>query len=157
RKRPEERSGRLRSRLAKCLASRRSLRDAGGGLLLLLMSAIVTPAWAAAPPHIVESDVRIGFRSVQNKGQSRNGVWAPVQVTLKAGADDITRDSYRLVVETTDGEAVPYLYSVPVPAIPANGEQIVFAYVRPGSDGAAFLLKLQQAGGQDVQTLRLQR
>jgi hypothetical protein len=127
-------------------------------LLALLMVPIVAPAQAAAPPHIVESDMRIGFRSVQNKGQSRNGVWAPVQVTLKAGADDITRDSYRLVVETTDGEAVPYLYSVPVPAIPANSEQIVFAYVRPGSDGATFLLKLQKADGQDVQTpLRLQR
>src|SRR5262249_6258226 len=53
---------------------------------------------------------------------------------------------------------VPYVYSVPVPAIPANGEQTVFAYARPGSDGCTFTIKLQKADGQDVQTLpRIQR
>jgi hypothetical protein len=136
----------------------RSFRGAGRGFLLLLAWVITSPTWAAAPPRIVEGGVRIGFRGVRDKGQSRNGVWAPVQVTLKAGADDVTRDSYHLIVETTDGEAVPYVYSVPVPAIPANGEQIVFAYARPGSDGCAFTIKLRKADGQDVQTLpRIQR
>jgi hypothetical protein len=114
------------------------------------------PAWAAAPPHI--EGVRIGLPGGQNAGRSRNGVWTPVQVTLKAAADDITQGSFRLAVETTDGEAVPYVYTVPVPAIPANSEQMVFAYVRPGSAGGTFTVRLQQSDGQDVQVMsRLQR
>jgi len=126
-------------------------------LLGLLAWASVIPLWAAAPPHI-EGDPRIGFRSVQGGGQSRNGVWAPMQITLKAGADDITSGSYRLIVESADGEAVPYRYTVPVPAIPANSEQFVFAYVRPGSAGSTFSVTLQKTDGQDVQTLaRIQR
>jgi len=81
-----------------------------------------------------------------------------VSITLKAGAEDVTRDSFRLVVEATDGEAVPYLYSAPVPAIPANNEQLVFAYVRPGSAGSTFTVKLHKADGEEVQTMpRLQR
>jgi hypothetical protein len=136
----------------------RSFRGAGRGLLLLLAWTITSSAWAAAPLRIVEDGARIGFRGVRVKKQSRNGVWAPVQVTLKADAEDITQGSYHLVVETTDGEAVPYVYSVPVPAIPANGEQTVFAYARPGSDGCTFTVKLRKADGQDVQTLpRVQR
>ncbi len=125
-------------------------------MLLLLCWLIPLPLGAAAPPHI--EAVRIGLRGGQDAGRSRNGVWAPVQVTLKAGADDVTRGDFRLVVETADGEAVPYLYSAPVPAITANSEQLVFAYVRPGSAGGTFTVTLQKTDGQDVQTMaRLQR
>ena len=38
-----------------------------------------------------------------------------------------------------------------MPAIPANSEQTVFAYSRPGSTGAAFTVTLQKADGSDVQ------
>jgi hypothetical protein len=108
------------------------------------------PLSLAAAPHI--EDVRIGLRDGKDVARSRNGVWTPVQVTLKAGAEDVTQGSFRLAVETADGEAVPYVYTAPVPAIPANGERIVFAYVRPSSAGSSFDVKLQKADGETVET-----
>ncbi|HTU19126.1 MAG TPA: hypothetical protein VMG10_13785 [Gemmataceae bacterium] len=122
-------------------------------LLLFLCLAREKPIWAAAPPHIDDKGIRIGLRDGPEVARSRNGVWAPVQVPIKAGPDDISRDSYRLIVETTDGEAVPYRYTAAVPAIPANSEQAVFAYIRPGSPGAIFTVTLQKADGSDVQTV----
>jgi hypothetical protein len=74
-------------------------------------------------------------------------------VPLQAGSDEVPRNSYRLVVETTDGEAVPYRYSVSVPAVPANSTQAVFAYVRPGSTGSTCTITLQTADGSEVQTV----
>ncbi len=118
--------------------------------LLLLGWIIPLPLGAAASPHI--EDVRIGLRDGKDVARSRNGVWTPVQITLKAGAENIPQGSFRLAVESADGEAVPYVYTVPVPAIPANSEQIVFTYVRPGSAGSTFDVKLQSADGQTVET-----
>jgi hypothetical protein len=133
-------------------------RKPSGGLLLLLFCwASAAPLGAASPPHI-EGDVRIGFRSMMGGGQSRNGVWTPLQATIKAGADDVTLGAFNLVVESTDGEAVPYRYTAPVPAIPANDERLVFVYVRPGSPGCEFTVTLQKTDGQIVQTIaRIQR
>jgi hypothetical protein len=74
-------------------------------------------------------------------------------VPLQAGAVDVPRDSFRLVVETTDGEGVPYRYTASVPAIPANNSQSVFTYVRPGSPGASFTVTLQRSDGSVVQTV----
>jgi hypothetical protein len=123
------------------------------GMVLFLCLGTATSSWAAQPPHIDEKGIRIGLRDGPSVARSRNGVWTPVTVPLQAGADDVPRNSYRLVVETTDGEAVPYRYTVAVPAIPANSRQTVFAYVRPGSTGATFTIMLQTSDGSDVQTV----
>ena len=47
----------------------------------------------------------------------------------------------------------PIATTAPVPAIAANSEQLVFAYVRPGSAGGTFTVTLQKTDGQDVQTM----
>jgi len=120
-------------------------------MLLFLFLGITTSAWAAAPLRIDDKGIRIGLRDGPNVARSRNGVWTPVTVPLQAGSDDVPHDQYRIVVETTDGEAVPYRYTVSVPAIPANSTQAVFAYVRPGSTSATFSVALQQTDGSEVQ------
>jgi hypothetical protein len=119
--------------------------------MLLFFLGIATSAWADTLPHIDDKGICIGLRDGPNVARSRNGVWTPVTVPLQAGAEDVPRDHYRIVVETTDGEAVPYRYTVPVPAIPANSTQAVFAYVRPGSTGATFNVALQKIDGAEVQ------
>jgi hypothetical protein len=120
---------------------------------LLVCLGGITSAWAAAPPHIDEKGIRIGLRDGSSVARSRNGVWTPVTVPLQAGSDDVPRNSYQLVVETTDGEAVPYRYTVSVPAIPAKSTQFVFAYVRPGSTRDTLSITLQTAAGSVVQTV----
>jgi hypothetical protein len=126
-------------------------------LLLALLSYVFPASASAATPPSIE-DVMIGLRGMQNAGRSRNSTWAPVQVAIKAGPEDVAAGSHRLVIESADGEAVPYTYTAPVPAIGANDKQTVFAYVRPGSAASTFNVRLQSADGQDVQTKeRLQR
>jgi hypothetical protein len=122
--------------------------------LLLLCFGIANTAQGAAPPRIdIEKGIRIGLRAGPNAARSRNGVWTPVTVPLQAGADDIPRDSFRLVIETTDGEGVPYRYTSEVPAFTANTAQAVFIYVRPGSPGASFTVTLQKSDGSQLQTV----
>lgn len=118
---------------------------------LIFCLATATAVHAATPPHIEK--VRIGLSDGPQTTRSRDGAWTPVQVTLKTGADNVTAGSFRLLVETTDGEAVPYRYTVPLPAIPANSEQTVFGYARPGSAASMFTVLLQTADGQDVQAM----
>ena len=118
---------------------------------LCFFFALGTPTWAAAPPRIDDKGIRIGLRDGPNVARSRNGVWAPVSVPVLAGADDVPRGSFRLVVETTDGEGVSYRSTSPVPAIPANSTQVVFAYTRPGSSGASFNVALQKMDGSEIQ------
>jgi hypothetical protein len=120
-------------------------------MVLVFFLGITTCAWAAASPRIDDKGIRIGLRDGPDVARSRNGVWTPVRVPLQAGPDDVPRDQYRIVVETTDGEAVPYRYTVSVPAISANSTQAIFAYVRPGSTGATFSVALQQTDGSEVQ------
>jgi hypothetical protein len=122
-------------------------------LLVLLASTLGRYAEATVPPRIDDKNIRIGLRAGPDVARSRNGVWTPVTVPLQASSDDVPRDRYRLVVETTDGEAVPYRYTVSVPAIPANSTQAVFAYVRPGSTSAVFTVALQKADGTVIQTV----
>jgi hypothetical protein len=103
---------------------------------------------ADAPPKIEQ--VRVGLPTGQGGPQanySRNGAWAPVYVKLKASKDGNPQGSYQLVVESTDGEDLPYRYTAPVPALPANDEQTVLSYVRPGSDGSEFTVTLQKRNG----------
>lgn len=123
------------------------------GMLLALAWFCAAPAWAAAPPRLDDTGIRIGLRDGPNVARSRNGVWAPVAIPVKAGAEDVPRDRYQIVVETTDGEAVPYRYTVAVPALAANSEQIVFAYVRPGSAGTTFRVRLLGTDGSAIQTV----
>ena len=132
----------------------RALRDGVllSGLLFLCLGSVAS-AWAAAPPHIDEKGIRIGLRDGSDVARSRNGVWTPIAIPLQAGADDVPSDSYRLIVETTDGEAVPYRSTTAVPAIPAQSRRVVFAYVRPGSTGATFTVVLQRADGSEIQAI----
>jgi hypothetical protein len=122
-------------------------------MLLFFCLGIATSAWAAAPLRIDDKGIRIGLSDGPDTARSRNGVWTPITVPLQAGPDEVPRGSYRLVVETTDGEGVPYRYTVAVPAIPANSTQRVFAYVRPGRTDATFTIALQQMDGTEVQTV----
>ncbi len=120
---------------------------------LLLMGLLPSIALSSAPPHIDREGVRIGLPDGPNVARSRDGVWTPVKIPLKAGADDILGERYLVVVESLDGEATPYRYRVPVPAMAANGERVIFAYVRPGSAGATFTLTLQTTDGSVAQTI----
>ena len=91
---------------------------------LLFFGFGVCAAGATVPPRIEEGGIRIGLRDGPKWRRSRNGVWAPVAVPIKAGREDVPRQTViELVVETTDGEAMPYRYIVPVPSIPANSER----------------------------------
>ncbi len=66
-------------------------------LPLFLCLALDTAASAAAPPRIDDKGIRIGLPDGPKTARSRNGVWTPVSVPLKTGADDVPRDSYRLM------------------------------------------------------------
>lgn len=122
-------------------------------LFAILLVLFPSLSWSAAPPRLDEQGIRIGLPDGPKVARSRNGVWTPVAIPVKAGSDDVPHNGYQIVVETTDGEAVPYRYTVPVPALAANGERVVFAYVRPGSSGATFTVTLRTADGTDVQTV----
>jgi hypothetical protein len=124
-----------------------------GARLVLLLWLLPAFAHAAAPPRIDDKGIRIGLRDGSTVARSRNGVWTPVAIPLKTDADEVPRERYSIVVESTDGEAVPYRYRAAVPALSAHSEQVVFAYVRPGSAGATFTVSLRAADGSDVQTV----
>ncbi len=115
-------------------------------LFLLL---IVGAAQAASPPEITQ--VRVGLPGGTATTRSRNGAWAPVYVTLKAGAEGNPQGTFRLAVESTDGEEMPYRCTAPVPALAATEERVVLAYTRPGSDGSEFTVKLQSSDGRTLQ------
>lgn len=119
----------------------------------LLLGSLPSVGFAATPPRIDPDGVRIGLPDGPNIARSRNGMWTPVRIPLHAGSDNVLRDHYFVVVESIDGEATPYRYRTSVPAIQANGQQVVLAYVRPGSTGATFTLTLQTADGSVVQTV----
>jgi hypothetical protein len=125
-------------------------------LALPLALALLSPGPAAAitPPQI--DKVRIGLPVAlagQEAGRSRNGAWAPVYVTLKAGTEGNPQGAYRLAVETTDSEDAPCRSTAPVPALAAGEERAALAYVVPASDGAEFKVTLESADGKVLQTL----
>jgi hypothetical protein len=107
-------------------------------------------AQGASPPEITQ--VKVGLPGGTATARSRNGAWAPVYVTLKAGGEGNPQGAFRLAVESTDGEEMPYRYTVPVPALEAAKEHVVLAYARPGIDGSEFTVKLQAADGRTLQT-----
>jgi hypothetical protein len=126
-------------------------------LVPLCLAALLCPqaahGQADSPPRI--DHVRVGLptgQGGQEANYSRNGAWAPVYVKLKAGKDGNPQGSYQLVVETTDGEDLPYRYTSPVPALPANDDHTALTYIRPGTDGSEFTVTLQAHDGRDVQT-----
>jgi hypothetical protein len=133
-----------------CSGPSRALRAC---MSLLFCLGIATSANAADLLRIDDRGIRIGLPDGPKRARSRNGVWTPVMVPLQAGSEDVPRDSYRLIVETTDGEGVPYRYTANVPAIAANRTQVVFVYVRPGSTAAAITVTLQNSDGSQVQTV----
>src|SRR5437763_2884982 len=113
--------------------------------LLALALALLLPAGArpADPPTL--GAVRIGLPAGQDVGRSRDGAWAPVYVRLRAGTEGHPRGGFQLVLETTDGDDVPYRYTVPVPALGANDERDVVGYLRPGSEASEVTVRLQSA------------
>jgi hypothetical protein len=107
-------------------------------------------AQAASPPEVTQ--VRVGLPGGTATNRSRNGAWAPVYATLKAGGEGNPQGAFRLVVEATDGEEIPYRYAVPVPALAAGEQRIVLAYARPGTDGGEFTVKVQTPDGRTLHT-----
>lgn len=142
---------RVDSQPAEPVATR--LRALRVGALLFLFLGLTASALADSPPRIDDKGIRIGFPDGPNGARSRNGVWTPVMVPIQAPGEDVPGDSYRIVVETTDGEAVPYRYTIPVPGISANSTQSLFAYLRPGGTGAAFTVSLQNKDGSELQKI----
>ncbi len=122
------------------------------------MKSILTPfvlllagaAEAAAPPEIAQ--VKVGLPGGTATSRSRNGAWAPVYVTLQAGGEGNPQGAFRLVVESTDGEEMPYRYTVPVPALAAGEKRDVLACTRPGTDGSEFTVKVLASDGRTLQT-----
>jgi hypothetical protein len=117
-------------------------------LLILLACGAAS---AAEPPKI--GRVRVGLPGGKDASRSRNGTWTPVYVTLEATAEGNPRDAWRLAVESTDGEEVPYRTYAAVHALSAGEKRVVLAYVRPGSDSSEFAVKLLAADGKAVQTV----
>jgi hypothetical protein len=126
-------------------------------LVPVFLVALLAPApargQADSPPTIEQ--VRVGLPTGQGGQEatySRNAAWAPVYVKLKAGKDGNPQGRYQLVVETTDGEDLPYRYTSAVPALPANDEHTVITYTRPGTDGSEFTVSLQTSDSRVLQT-----
>ncbi len=120
------------------------------GLLLAALCLLPAALCAQAPPSIKQ--VRIGLpagRASEESGRSRNGSWAPVAVTLSAGAAGNPQDAYRLRIDTTDLDELEYQYTVPVPALAGNSERTVLGYIVPASDGV-FRVKLETMDGRVV-------
>jgi hypothetical protein len=95
--------------------------------------------------------VRIGLAGDPDGTRSRNGAWAPLYVTLQPGKDNGPADGWTVVVESTDGEGIPYRASRAVRVFDPGKEQGVLVYVRPGSDGSEFTVKLHGADGKLVE------
>src|SRR5262249_35045575 len=88
----------------------------------------------------------------------RIGQWCPVYVTLKAGKEPITRDTYRLVVKTIDADDTPFRYSVAVPALNAEDSVDLIAYTRPGPNTSDFDVQLVSlSDGRVVQNVTMKR
>ncbi len=122
---------------------------------LAILTLLALPLAARADAPVIEQ-VRVGLpggQGAQELGRSRSGAWAPVYVKLKAGKEGNVLGAYRVAVETTDGEGAPYRYATEVPALAAGDERLVVSYVRPGGDAGDFVVKLQTADGNDVQTM----
>jgi YD repeat-containing protein len=126
-------------------------RACAAGLFLATFCLGSSGLFAASPPRVKQ--VRVGLpagRSGDESGRSRNGAWAPVAVTLTAGAAGHPQDAYRLRIETKDVEELSYQYTVPVPAMAANSERTVQGYIVPGSESAVFLVEVETADGRTV-------
>jgi hypothetical protein len=120
---------------------------------VLLLLGWTTSARADAPQ--IER-IRIGLpagRSGQESGRSRNGSWAPVAITLKAGAEGNPQGAYRLRIESADLEELTYQSTASVPALAGNSERTVLAYIVPQGDGANFKVQLETTSGTAVQTI----
>jgi hypothetical protein len=95
--------------------------------------------------------VRVGLphgRSGKQTALSRNGVWAPVYVTLKAGKDSVPADSYRLAIQTNDAEGSLYRFTVTVPSLSPEEERVVIGYAQPGGPTSEFTPILQRPNGE---------
>jgi hypothetical protein len=119
-------------------------------LFVLCVLLLGGAAQAASPPEVTQ--VRVGLPGGTATTRSRNGAWAPVYATLKAGGEGNPQGAFRLVVEATDGEEIPYRYTVPVPALAAGEQRVVLAYARPGSDDGEFTVKVQSPDGRTLHT-----
>jgi hypothetical protein len=130
-------------------------------LALLVALLLGRPASLSAHSAPQIGPVRIGLpagKGGQDTGRSRNGFWAPVYITLKAGGDGNPQGAYRLAVETRDLEDSLCRTTAPVPALQGEEERAVLAYAVPGAEGAEFTVKLETTEGRVLQTVaRLSR
>lgn len=120
-------------------------------LAALALLVLASPLLAQAPRI---QAVRVGLPNGQpheDANRTRNTVWTPVAIQLKADEEAVPAGRYRLQVETADAEALPYHYPVDVPAIPARGERLVMAYAVPGADDKSFQVRLETVEGRLLQ------
>ena len=145
------------ARLAATRSGARRLRVAAKRMLaLVVIACLATSAHAQTAPTIER--VRIGLPiggSGQDDGTTRNGTWAPVAVTLRAGKEGNSRNVYRLRIETTDLQDIAYRATVVVPALAPDGQQTVTGYIVPGGDGATFRVTVETVEGQAIRSRTL--
>jgi hypothetical protein len=129
---------------------RRSL-CAALGLFLVALPACQSGKPADLPALKIES-VRVGIPAGPDSSRIRGGAWCPVYVTLKAGANPITRDALRLVVKTTDADDTPFRYTRAVPAMQPEERLTVLTYTRPGTSAASVDVQVEAPDGRVAQT-----
>jgi hypothetical protein len=115
---------------------------AAAGLVLCLVAAECARAADAAVD--VKEDIRIGLPGKQATHR-RASAWAPVYVPLEATAD-VARGQFQLVLESTDGDDVPFRIAHSLPALAANERSLFIAYLPP-CPSSRFTLTLRDAGG----------
>jgi hypothetical protein len=110
------------------------------------------PAAAQTAPRVTIDRIEVGFRSPlpeDSPGRFKAGLWAPVYVTLRGGAEALT--DAELLVETTDSDDVKNVYPTPLSLKPAE-ERTVLTYVRPGIRGPNVRVSVR-SGGRELAAL----
>ncbi len=135
--------------------------------LALAAALLLTPLAGAQTPQVEITDVRVGFPgsiNVAQHGGTKNvrfkmGAWAPiyVDVALKPDSPPLQRDTYVLVVESSDGEDLQNVYVERrfLPTIEVRESPTLLTYVRIGNLNSGLRVKVQQATPQADGSVKL--
>jgi hypothetical protein len=131
-----------------------SIRFAICALLAVLVGVLaprVAPAQQRAKVFI--DNVQVGYTATAEEGEVADprgrislykaGVWTPVYVYLRAGADGIAKG--KVQVETTDSDDVQNVYAAPLPpgGLPPNEPYLATLYTKTGSVSNEFVVTVQ--------------
>jgi hypothetical protein len=120
-------------------------------VLVALLAATIAPAQQRAKVFI--DNVQVGFTASAEEGELADprgrialykaGVWTPVYVYLRAGADSISKG--KVQVETTDSDDVQNTYTVPLPpsGLAADEMYLAILYTKTGSVTGEFNVTVQ--------------